>query len=114
MKTLSTSQVGTIIPLGHRIALRELIFAFLTTRPQFLKPAACRKSLVGPMRTLLTDKGSALTGVWPHAPARALALIEARGEADRMLADFCARCGRCEWGFKPGPTDTDRGANRAP
>ncbi len=102
MKTLST-EVGTIIPLGHRIALHELIFAFLTTRPQFLKPAACRKSLVGPMRTLLTDKGSALTGIWPHAPVRALALIEARGEADRMLADFCARCGRCEWGLMPAP-----------
>ena len=111
MKTLSTAD---IIPLGHRIALRELIFAFFITRPQFRNPDSCKKFLVGPMRTLLTDKGSALTGAWPHAPARALALIEARGEADRMLADFCARCGRCEWGLMPGPSDTNRGADRAP
>lgn len=111
---MSTSGNGTIIPLAHRIGLRELIFAFLTTRPQFRKPDACRKFLVGPMREMLNAQGSALAGAWPHAPARALTLIEARGEADRMLGDFCARCGRCAWGLPPAAPDTDRGAGHGP
>jgi len=109
---LSTS--GTIIPLAHRIGLRELIFVFLTTRPQFRNPDSCKKFLVGPMREVLNAQGSALKDVWPDAPARAMALIEARSEADRMLADFCARCGRCKWGLIPGPADTDRDADRGP
>ena len=112
MKPISSS--ATIIPLAHRLGLREMFFAFLATRPQFRKPDDCRRLLVGPMRTLLTESGSALKDIWPEAPVRAMALIEARGEADRMLADFCARCGRCAWGLMPDPQDTDRDADHAP
>jgi hypothetical protein len=111
---LSTSDNGTIIPLAHRIGLRELIFAFFTTRPQFRNPDSCRKFLVGPMREMLNAQGAALAGTWPHAPARALALIEARGEADRQLAYFCARCGRCKWGLMPSSPDTDQDADHGP
>ena len=78
--------------------MRELFFAYLATRPDFAKAKSCRKSLVGPMRSYLWRHGVAQTGQWPQAPPHALALIADRAGASAMLADFCARCGRCEWG----------------
>ena len=79
--------------------MRELLFAYLTTRPEFAKPKSCRTKLVGPMRSYLWRHGGAHDGVvtqfWPDAPPRALALIAERTDASAMLADFCARCGRC-------------------
>jgi hypothetical protein len=78
--------------------MRELIFAYLATRPEYARPNACRTGLVGPMRAYLWRHGAAQSGQWPDAPPHALALIDARVEASVMLADFCARCGRCEWG----------------
>jgi len=82
--------------------MRELIFAYLATRPEYARPNACRAALVGPMRAYLWRHGAAQSGKWPDAPPHALALIDARVEASVMLADFCARCGRCEWGKQSG------------
>jgi hypothetical protein len=109
--------------------MRELFFAYLATRPEFAKAKSCRKSLVGPMRTFLWRHGAAQTDMWPDfwsgAPPHALALIAERAEASDMLADFCARCGRCAWSKangimmsppEPGPqspdTDPDAGHGR--
>lgn len=82
--------------------MRELLFAYLATRPEFARPRSCRAKLVGPMRSYLWQRGGAQTEVvtqfWPDAPPRALALIAERTVASTMLADFCARCGRCDWG----------------
>ena len=79
--------------------MRELLFAYLATRPEFTRPRSCRAKLVGPMRTFLWRHGGAQTSVvtqfWPDALPRALALIAERTDASTMLADFCARCGRC-------------------
>lgn len=105
--------------------MRELLFAYLTTRPEFARPKSCRGKLVGPMREFLWRHGGAQNGVvtqfWPDAPPRALALIAERTDASQMLADFCARCGRCDWGVMATPPelrvlspqpDTDPDADR--
>ena len=89
--------------------MRELLFAYLATRPQFAKAKSCRKSLVGPMRAFLWRHGAAQSDRWPGAPPHALALIADRATASALLADFCARCGRCEWskqcGIMPSPQE---------
>ena len=93
--------------------MRELLFAYLATRPEFAKPRSCRAKLVGPMREFLWRHGGAqnrvVTQFWPDAPPRALALIAERADASAMLADFCARCGRCalskEFGVMTAPSD---------
>ena len=85
--------------------MRELFFAYLATRPEFAKPKSCRKSLVGPMRSYLWRHGAAQSDMWPDAPPHALALLAARVEASEALADFCARCGRCEWGIMTSPPE---------
>lgn len=89
--------------------MRELVFAYLATRPEFSKPKSCRKSLVGPMRTFLWRHGAAhedsAADMWPDAPPHALALIADRASASALLADFCARCGRCEWGIMTAPSE---------
>lgn len=81
--------------------MRELFFAYLATRPEYAKPKSCRRKLVGPMRAYLWRHGGALAGqcpeIWEDAPPHALALIADRTGASEMLADFCARCGRCDW-----------------
>ena len=107
--------------------MRELLFAYLATRPEFARPKSRRTKLVGPMRAYLWQRGGAQTEVvtqfWPDAPPRALALIAERTVASTMLADFCARCGRCDWGIMmtpaqlrvtdPAPdTDPDAGHER--
>ena len=83
--------------------MRELIFAYLATRAGFAKPKSCRRKLVGPMRSYLWRHGAAQDGQWPDAPPHALALIAERADAGTMLADFCARCGRCDWGVMTSP-----------
>jgi hypothetical protein len=85
--------------------MRELIFAYLATRPEFAKPKSCRRKLVGPMRSYLWRHGGAQDGQWPDAPAHALTLIAERAGASEMLADFCARCGRCDWGVMTTPAE---------
>jgi hypothetical protein len=85
--------------------MRELIFAYLATRAEYAKPKSCRNRLVGPMRAYLWRHGGALDGQWPGAPPHALALIAERADAGAMLADFCARCGRCDWGIMTTPPD---------
>jgi hypothetical protein len=74
----------------------ELVFALIATRPEFAHAKSCRKSLVGPMRRFLVRHDgkelAAMSGLPPHA-AR---LIEQRIAAGAVLADFCARCGRCD------------------
>ena len=89
--------------------MRELFFAYLATRPDFARPKSCRAKLVGPMREFLWRHGGAQNGVvtqfWPDAPPRALALIAERTDASAMLADFCARCGRCDWGVMTAPSE---------
>jgi len=86
--------------------MRELLFAFLATRPEYARPKTCRKALVGPMRSYLWRHGAAQSGLWPEiwagAPPHALALLADRIEASEMLADFCARCGRCAWSGNRG------------
>ena len=75
--------------------MRELLFAYLTTRPEFGHAKSCRTKLVGPMREFLWRHGGAqndvVTQFWPDAPPRALDLIAERTDASVMLADFCAR-----------------------
>ena len=80
--------------------MRELIFAYLSTRAEFAKPKSCRRKLVGPMRAYLWRHGAAQDGQWPDAPPHALALIAERADAGAMLADFCARVGTREL-FRP-------------
>jgi len=97
--------------------MRELLFAFLATRPQFARAKSCRRELVGPMRQYLWRHGAAHEGspdpMWRDAPPQALALVAARAEASAALAEFCARCGRCAWGKQwgimapPSSPDTD-------
>jgi hypothetical protein len=82
--------------------MRELIFAYLATRPEYAKPKSCRRKLVGPMRSYLWRHGGAQNGQWPDAPPHALTLIADRAEASQMLADFCLRCGRCAWSENRG------------
>ena len=78
--------------------MRVLLFAYLSTRPEYAKPKSCRRKLVGPMRSYLWRHGGAQDGQWPDAPPHALNLIAERAEVSVMLADFCARCRRCDWG----------------
>ena len=89
--------------------MRELLFAYLATRPEFARPKSCRTKLVGAMREFLWRHGGAEDGVvtqfWPDAPPRALKLIAERTDASAMLADFCARCGRCELGLTSSPVE---------
>jgi hypothetical protein len=89
--------------------MRELIFAYLATRAEYAKPKSCRRKLVGPMRAYLWRHGGALDGqcqdILKHAPPHALALIAERADAGAMLADFCARCGRCDWGIMTAPSE---------
>ena len=85
--------------------MRELIFAYLSTRPEYAKPKTCRRKLVGPMRSYLWRHGGAQNGQWPDAPPHALTLIAERADAGTVLADFCARCGRCDWGVMTAPAD---------
>lgn len=85
--------------------MRELIFAYLATRPEYAKPKSCRRKLVGPMRSYLWRHGGAQDGQWPDAPPHALSLIADRTGASEMLADFCARCGRCDWGVMTAPAE---------
>jgi hypothetical protein len=79
--------------------MRELVFAYFASRPEFSDAARCRKSLIGPMRRYLArHDGAAFTdwdGIPPEAAASAQALIAERKEAAGYLADFCRRCGRC-------------------
>jgi len=79
--------------------MRELVFAYLSTRREFRDADRCRKSLVGAMRRFLAahdGRGfSAWEGLPPDAAQRAQALIAERQEAAALLADFCRRCGRC-------------------
>jgi len=89
--------------------MRELFFAYLATRPEYAKAKSCRTKLVGPMRSYLWRHGGAQDGQWPEiwegAPPHALALIADRVEASEMLADFCFRCGRCDWGIMRTPSE---------
>ena len=79
--------------------MRELIFAYFASRPEFEDASACRKSLIGPMRRYLArhdGKGFAdWEGIAAGAAARAAMLIAEREDAAGALADFCRRCGRC-------------------
>ena len=86
--------------------MRELFFAYLATRAEYAKPKSCRTKLVGPMRAFLWRHGGAqekmLADMWPDVPPHARALIADRKGASDMLADFCARCGRCAWSKQCG------------
>ena len=79
--------------------MRELVFAYFASRPEFADAGTCRKSLIGPMRRYLArhdGRGfSAWEGLSAEAAAKAAMLIAERGEAADLLADFCRRCGRC-------------------
>jgi hypothetical protein len=79
--------------------MRELVFAYFASRPEFGDAASCRKSLIGPMRRYLARHDGAGFSAWeglaPEAAMRARMLIAERGEAAELLAGFCRRCGRC-------------------
>ena len=85
------------------MSARELLFVMLATRAEFANAKACRKSLVGPMRRYLRRHDGKELSRGPLPPHAAL-LIGGRLEAAADLADFCARCGRCqeEKILKPG------------
>lgn len=76
--------------------MRELLFALIETRPEFQDAKRCRRRLVGAMRRHLARHGGGQLLDWPDLPVRALTLIRERMAAADELADFCARCGRCE------------------
>src|SRR5689334_12610017 len=75
--------------------MRELVFAYLATRPEFADPEACRTSLVGPMRRFLAAHDGREFEDWNGLPPQARLLIAERRQAQENLADFCLRCGRC-------------------
>jgi hypothetical protein len=78
--------------------MRELVFAYFASRPEFEDAASCRKSLIGPMRRYLARHDGRGFSAWEalsaEAAAKAQMLIAERGEAAELLADFCRRCGR--------------------
>ena len=75
--------------------MEELLFALIATRPEFANPKSCRKTLVGPMRRFLVKHdGKELAA--ERLPPHAARLIDQRIAAGTALADFCARCGRCD------------------
>jgi len=79
--------------------MRELLFAYFASRPEFADAAGCRKSLIGPMRRYLAAHNGRRFGAWealpPEAALAAATLVAGRVEAAESLADFCRRCGRC-------------------
>jgi hypothetical protein len=79
--------------------MRELVFAYFASRPEFGNAARCRKSLIGPMRRYLARHDGAGFSDWDGLPTdaamKAMALIAERKDAAETLADFCRRCGRC-------------------
>jgi hypothetical protein len=79
--------------------MRELIFAYFASRPEFEDAARCRKSLIGPMRRYLARHDGRGFSAWgelpPGAAERAASLLAGRAEAAESLAEFCHRCGRC-------------------
>ena len=79
--------------------MRELVFAYFASRPEFGDAAHCRQSLIGPMRRYLARHGGEDFADWDEIPqeaaTRAALLIAERREAAETLADFCRRCGRC-------------------
>lgn len=79
--------------------MRELFFAYLSTRRAFRDADRCRKTLVGAMRRYLAAHDGRGFTDWeslpPEAATRAALLIADRAEAALQLADFCRRCGRC-------------------
>ena len=76
--------------------MRELLFVLLATRPEFQSAKACRKKLVGPMRRYLLRHDGKEMEAHPALPPHAKELIGARLAAAGELAEFCARCGRCD------------------
>jgi hypothetical protein len=76
--------------------VRELLFVLLATRPEFESAKSCRKKLVGPMRRFLKRHDGKEMEALPGLPPHAKALIGQRLAAASELAEFCARCGRCD------------------
>jgi hypothetical protein len=80
--------------------VRELMFVLIATRPEFKTARDCRRKLVGPMRRYLVRHDgkelSAISGALPALPPHAAELIGQRLAAASELAEFCARCGRCD------------------
>ena len=75
------------------------MFVFIATRPEFQDARTCRKSLVGPMRRyLVRHDGKEIVNRLglPGLPPHAVELIAQRLAAAAELAEFCARCGRCD------------------
>jgi len=75
--------------------MRELVFAYFASRPEFGDAAQCRKSLIGPMRRYLARHDGAGFAHLEEIPPQAALLIAERGQAAESLGDFCRRCGRC-------------------
>jgi len=73
------------------------MFVLIATRPEFQSAKSCRKKLVGPMRRyLVRHDGKELASLPGALPPHAAELIGQRLAAASELAEFCARCGRCE------------------
>ena len=79
--------------------MRELVFAYLASRPEFADARTCRKSLVGPMRRYLARHDGRGFEDWealpPEVVGAAAGLMAERREAGEYLAYVCRRCGRC-------------------
>jgi hypothetical protein len=76
--------------------VRELMFVLIATRPEFQSARSCRKKLVGPMRRYLVRHDGKEIVALPDLPPHAAELIGQRLAAASALAEFCARCGRCD------------------
>lgn len=71
------------------------MFVYIATRPDFQNARTCRKTLVGPMRRyLVRHDGKEISRL--DLPPHAADLIGHRLAAAAALAEFCARCGRCD------------------
>ena len=76
--------------------MRELMFVLIATRPEFKTARSCRRKLVGPMRRYLVRHDGKEMQAHPALPPHATELIGQRLAAASELAEFCARCGRCD------------------
>jgi hypothetical protein len=76
--------------------VRELMFVLIATRPEFQSAKSCRRKLVGPMRRYLVRHDGKEIAALPSLPPQAAELIGQRLAAASELAEFCARCGRCD------------------
>ena len=86
------------VPPSRRYAENTITIYNLKKRSlvKLAQAKSCRKKLVGPMRRFLVRHDGKELAAMPALPPHAARLIEQRIAAAAELAEFCARCGRCD------------------